>query len=87
MTRQHFLIHEANSVFIELSQSITISEFIILLQKHGYRFCQDYVTKRKQAYGYLCSKLIVQHFPNGIKLYGAEALSELRIKAENAYAT
>lgn len=54
------------------------SSFINLVKKYGYRVYGDYIVKERQSYGYLCSRIVAEKFPLGIKLYGSDDLDKLR---------
>lgn len=54
------------------------SSFINLVKKYGYKVYGDYIVKGKQSYGYLCSRIVAEKFPLGIKLYGGDDLDKLR---------
>lgn len=57
-----------------------------LVQQHGYCVYNDYISKGKQSYGLLCSKIVAKRFPNGIKLYdGSADLKRLREYALREY--
>lgn len=57
---------------------MTVDIFISFLQQNNYKKYGTYITKGRQSYAYICSKVIAQKFPSGIKLYDNAELNLLR---------
>ncbi|MBQ6654344.1 MAG: hypothetical protein IJM79_02345, partial [Erysipelotrichaceae bacterium] len=57
---------------------INADNLINYLQMSGYRMYGDYIVKGRRSYGYLCSKIIADRFPDGIKLYDHHDMELLR---------
>ena len=67
-----------------------LGELINLLDKYGFKFYGDFVTKGKVSYAKLCLNIIKEKFPNGIKLSQdndntCEELKTLRELAQERY--
>lgn len=79
-------LEELETVMYENGFSyIECGEFINLIQKYGYKLYGDYATKGNKSYGFLCEKIIVKEFPNGIKLHEGKDLDKLRELAMKQY--
>lgn len=59
--------------------------FINRLFANGYKLYGDFVFQGRQSYGYLCSKIVANKFPDGIKLYDSEDLKKIREYAAEIY--
>jgi len=64
---------------------IGVDSLINLLLNHNYRLYGDYLVFGRQSYGFLCAKLVQEHFKNGIRIYEKEDLRKLRMLAQNTY--
>lgn len=60
----------------------SIETFLI---QRGYKKYKDFLAKGKQSYGYLCSKVIAEKFPEGIRIYNKNDLDKLREYANTEY--
>lgn len=60
----------------------SIETFLI---QRGYKKYKDFLAKGKQSYGYLCSKVIAEKFPEGIRIYNKNDLDKLREYANAEY--
>ena len=64
---------------------VTVENFTQFLADNKYRFFGSLVVKGRQSYGYLCSRLVGQYFPEGIKLYDETDLGRLRMLVKEIY--
>lgn len=57
---------------------INVEQVIELLEHYGYKKYDNYLYPRAVSYGYLASKIVAEHFPNGIKMTDEESIKELK---------
>ena len=79
-------LEELEEAILELrTPYITLDNYLSFLRSHGYKTYGDYVVQGKASYGYLCSRIVADRFPNGIKMYDHHDLSLLRQYALEEY--
>lgn len=57
---------------------INVEQVIELLEYYGYKKYDNYLYPRAVSYGYLASKIVAEHFPNGIKMTDEESIKKLK---------